>query len=99
MVQCVYLLIIWELKKQQKQRNEIHTDRIVSNTDDNVKRVTVIVSRIVTVFLLCYLPFLAERQYYLIMLIMHMRICHGSVGMTAIRGHVVGLSGFYEIEF
>ena len=63
-----YLLLIWELKKQQKQRNEIHTDRIVSNTDDNVKRVTVIVSRIVTVFLLCYLPFLAERQYYLIML-------------------------------
>lgn len=63
-----YRVLIWELKKQQKQRNEIHNHGIVLNTDDNVKRVTVIVSRIVTVFLICYLPFLAERQYYLIML-------------------------------
>ena len=63
-----YLQLIWELKKQQIQLNEIHTQGVVLKVDDNVKRVRVVVSRIVTVFLICYLPFLAERQYYLIML-------------------------------
>ena len=63
-----YLQLIWELKKQQKHRNEIHTQGTGLNNDDNVKRVTVVVTRVVTVFLICYLPFLAERQYYLIML-------------------------------
>ena len=63
-----YLQLIWELKKQQIQLNEIHTQGVVLKVDDNVKRVRVVVSRIVTVFLICHLPFLAERQYYLIML-------------------------------
>ena len=65
----MYLLLIWELKGKQRQINEDTKGSRTSITDDNVKRVTVVVSRVVAVFLICYLPFLAERQYYMISLI------------------------------
>ena len=65
----MYLLLIWELKGKQRQLNENYVASRTSITDDNVKRVTVVVSRVVAVFLICYLPFLAERQYYMISLI------------------------------
>ena len=57
----MYTLLIWTLEKKKRQ---IKDSRISMKQESINKKMTLLVQRVVLVLIICYVPFLAWRQYY-----------------------------------
>ena len=61
----MYGLLIWTVQRQQRLKKESFPGMDTLKTDENNRRMTLIISRVVILLLICYLPYLVEKHYFL----------------------------------
>ena len=60
----MYELLIQYVKKKQRKNQTVFPGIETLKTQENNRRMTLVISRGVIVLLICYLPYLVERHYY-----------------------------------
>ena len=60
----MYGLLIWTVRKNQGENKKRFPEVETVNAEENNRRMTLIISCLVTFLLICYIPHLVERQYY-----------------------------------
>ena len=60
----MYCLLIWKIKKKQSEKKHLIAGKSAgSDMEASERRMVVVVKRLIIVLLICYVPYLAYKQY------------------------------------
>ena len=60
----MYGLLLWTIQKEQRQKKNNFPGMDTLKAEENNRRMTSIISRVVILLLICYLPYLVEKHYF-----------------------------------
>ena len=60
----MYGLLVWTVRKKQRQDQNLFLGKDDSTVEANNRRTTALISRVVMVLIICYVPYLGEQHYY-----------------------------------